>query len=297
MAKPHNAQSLIAVDGGGTRCRLVLAEGGRVIRVDRGSANVSTDFDAAVGELTAGLTDLAGQSGRPFADLVRVPAYLGLAGVTGPDIAARVADALPLAVSRIEDDRRAALTGALAGGDGFVAHCGTGSFVAARVDGRTRLVGGWGLVLGDPASAGWVGRQALARTLEAVDGLAEPTPLASALLADLGGPAGIVAWAAKAGPASFGALAPRVTTAAAGGDGLARAVMADAATGLAGLLERLGWRAGATICLTGGIGPHFAGYLPDTMRADLAEPAGAPIDGALALARELAEVTRSGGKA
>ena len=50
---------VIAVDGGGTRCRLVLDRGpgpaGGRVSVETGPANVTSDFDAALGEIRRGL--------------------------------------------------------------------------------------------------------------------------------------------------------------------------------------------------------------------------------------------------
>ena len=50
-------------------------------------------------------------------------------------------------------------------------------------------------------------------------------------------------------------------------------------------LQRMGWTPGMAICLTGGIGPHYAKYLAKGQQADLIAPKGPPIDGAIALAR------------
>ena len=125
-----------------------------------------------------------------------------------------MAQALPLDHARIEDDRRSALVGALGSRDGAIAHCGTGSFLGANTNGKMRFAGGWGPVLGDEASAQWVGRKSLAATLNALDGLALRTPLVDEMLNHFGSSEAIVAFAAKASPADFGLLAQRTTKAA-----------------------------------------------------------------------------------
>lgn len=279
--------SYLAIDGGGTRCRLAYFDGADVTLLERGSANVSTNFDAAVQEVVLGLSELATRVGAPVEVLKNVPVYAGFAGVTGEKMAARVAAALPFDRIRVEDDRPSALRGALAEFDGYVAHCGTGSFLAAQRDLKMRFVGGWGPVLGDPASAQWVGRRALSKTLDAVDGLFPETELVQRILSDHGGAAGIVAFAGAAKPVEFGAIAPLVTEYAASGDQLARGVLKDAAEEVAGGLTAIGWIQGQRICLTGGIGPQFANFLPDKMQDALAAPEGEPLQGALSLAREL----------
>ena len=156
--------SVIAVDGGGTRCRMALATSSGTRIVEVGTANISTDFDAAVAEITLGLSQLAKAAGVNDDQLNRLPAYLGIAGTTGPELAGKLAQALPLDHARIEDDRRSALVGALGSRDGAIAHCGTGSFLGASTNGKMRFAGGWGPVLGDEASAQWVGRKSLAAT-------------------------------------------------------------------------------------------------------------------------------------
>ncbi|WP_282181215.1 BadF/BadG/BcrA/BcrD ATPase family protein [Aliiroseovarius marinus] len=284
-SRTYMTKPVVAVDGGGTRCRLGLRQGGSDTAVELGSANVTTDFDAAIAEISRGLDLLSARSGIAMNELSGLPAYVGLAGVAGSAIAQRVAQALPFSHIRVEDDRPSALVGALGDQDGVVAHCGTGSFLAAQIDGDQRFAGGWGPVLGDPASAQWVGRRGLTVTLDAVDGIREGSALSRYFLDKLSGAAGIVDFASTARPVDFGALAPAVTAHAAEGDALASLVMIEAANGIAELLPVLGWKPGMAICLTGGIAPQYASYLPDEMQHCVTAPAGEPLSGALTLAQ------------
>ncbi len=274
----------IAIDGGGTRCRVALRHQGRDITAEVGSANVTSDFDAALQQISLGLTQVAEQAG--LADLSAVPAYLGLAGVAGPAMADRVRAALPFKFARVEDDRRAAVRGALGRQDGAIAHCGTGSFFATQINGLSRFSGGWGPVLGDEASAQWVGRRALTLTLASVDGLAPETALARHCLETYGGAAGIVAFAANAKQVEFGHIAPAVTQHAATGDALACQILQEAADVLAQTLPELGWRNDMTLCLTGGIARFYGPYLPENMKLMIRDPAGEPLSGALTLAQD-----------
>lgn len=287
MSDSHTYQ-VLAIDGGGTRCRLALAEGDAVTSVVTGSANVSTDFAGTVREILAGLAMLSDRSARPVDELSRLPAFVGLAGVTGDAIADRLRAALPFVRVRILDDRPAALRGALGEADGVIAHCGTGSFYGAQHGGHMRFAGGWGPVLGDEASAQWIGKLALGITLHSVDGRLPASPMAERLLADHGGASGIVRFAGQARPTDFGALAPLVTDHAARGDALATRVMRAGADEIARALPDIGWTEGQPICLTGGIGPQYALYLPEPMQAALTAPRAEPLAGAIALARDLA---------
>ncbi|MGI9390616.1 MAG: BadF/BadG/BcrA/BcrD ATPase family protein [Boseongicola sp.] len=278
--------SVIAVDGGGTKCRLALATPADTRIVEVGAANISTDFDAAVAEISLGLKRLAAETSTGDDQLKSLPAYLGIAGTTGPLLAGRLAQALPLDHTFIEDDRPAALIGALGERDGAIAHCGTGSFLAALANDTIRLGGGWGPVLGDEASAQWVGRKTLAATLNAFDHLAPRTSLVDEMLDHFGSCEAIVAFAARATPAEFGLLAQRTTRSAVDGDTVATTILSEAADYIARALPRLGWTPGKALCLTGGIGPEYSRYLPANLRSSLVDPAGSPLDGAIDLARK-----------
>ena len=287
MNKPLHTL-VLAIDGGGTRCRVAAARGDDVIAVETGSANVSTDFDQAVRQIAEGLEALAARMGCAVETLSAAPAFVGLAGVTGPDIAGRLRDALPFRHVRIEDDRVAAVRGVLGRRDGAIGHCGTGSFYAVQIGGDVRLAGGWGPVLGDEASAQWVGRLALSLALEALDGRQRPTTLSGRLADRFGGTAGIVRFAGSARPSELGALAPVVTEAAGQGDPIGIEIMRRGAQEIARAVHVLGWQPGQAVCLTGGIGPLYLPYLPEDLRAGAAEPEGQPLDGAIALAQDLA---------
>ncbi|MHA6344606.1 glucosamine kinase nucleotide-binding domain-containing protein [Roseivivax sp. CAU 1761] len=278
---------IIAVDGGGSSCRFLWADGGTRRLVTLGPANVSTDFDAALAVLRDGFDRLAGEVGR---DLRGAPACLALAGVIDAEIAARVRRALPLARAVVEEDWQAALAGALGGARGAVAGIGTGSFLARQGPGGARALGGHGLILGDEASGGWLGRQALARALHAAEGLAPETDLTRALLAERGGVSGIVAFAAAAGPADFARLAPGIVAAAAAGDAAARALMQEGAAYLERGLAALGWTGTEPLCLLGGLGPTYRDWLSEAARAALIAPRGSALDGAEARARRFAEL-------
>ena len=279
----------IAVDGGGTRCRVALSDGHDVVVVETGSSNVSTDFRGGIREILEGINALSRKAGVTQQALAGLPAFVGLAGVTGPEIADRLRSALPFNCIRIEDDRPAALRGALGDRDGVVAHCGTGSFYGRQIGGNMRFAGGWGPVTGDEASAQWVGRKALGATLEAVDGRIEMTGLAQAFLDRFDGAAGIVRFAVTASPKAFGALAPEVTEATCRGDTLALRIINSGAAEIARSLSAIGWEPGLALCLTGGIGPSFAAHLPPEMQAELVAPQGEPLSGAIALAQDLAK--------
>ncbi|MBO9468174.1 ATPase [Tropicibacter sp. R15_0] len=280
---------VVAADGGGTRCRLAVRSGAGDVSVVVGSANVTTGFDAALSEMRRGLSALAAKSGFSEADLISFPAFFGLAGVTGKTVSERVAAALPLRRVRVTDDRPTALRGGLGHRDGVLVHCGTGSFFAMQQGGKTRFGGGWGPILGDQASAYWVGRRALSITLRAVDGLVAQSNLSRSLLERHKSAAGIVSFAAMARQAEMAAIAPLVTGLAQQGDPLAQSIMQEAGTSIATTARAMGWQPGLAICLTGGIAAHYAPYLPVNMQKNITQPLGEPLQGALSLAQDFSK--------
>lgn len=284
--------TLIAVDGGGTSCRIAVLRNGKRSEIRTGRANVSSDRDGAVQTIRRGLAEAAEAAGLVQADLPACRAYLGLAGVVGAEEARFVALHLPFDHVTVEDDRPAAVVGALDGAVGTVAGIGTGSFIARQAPDGLRLMGGWGFVLGDEASGAWLGRRLLARVLHTVDGLAAASPLSESLLDELGGTGGVVRYSLSAAPRDFASLAPRILEAASAGDALALALLGEGAAYVERGARALGWQEGETLCLIGGLAPHYAPYLPAPLAEALAPPAGNALDGALRLAARVGPEAR-----
>lgn len=273
---------IVGVDAGGSTCRLALERGGQRVTVTLGPCNVSSDFDAAVAVLLAGLDALIEKAGVSPQTLHDCPAWLAIAGVTGPGIAQDLRNALPLRHATVDEDRRAALVGALGHDDGCLAGIGTGSFLARQHAGAFSTLGGHGLVLGDEGSGAWLGREILASALRAQDGLAPMTPLHAELLRDMGGAGGIIAFASNATPAAFGEVSRRVTGSR---DAAATELMRKGAAWISHGLKTLGWRDTDPICLLGGIAPSYRPWLPRPMQDALTPAKGSALDGAIALAR------------
>lgn len=279
---------LIAVDGGGTSCRVaVLCDGVRT-EISTGAANVATDWNEAISTIDGAITAIAGKVGLPMGRLRSCPAYLGLAGVMNQQDGRAVAAALSLTNAVVADDRIATITGALGAGDGVVAGIGTGSFLGRQHGGRVHLIGGYGLGLGDDASGAWLGRALLARVLHVVDGLAGASPLTTQTLANFDGLANnLSAFSTNAAPRDYGRFAPDIVRAARNGDAIATELMQSGAAYIMCGARALGWRPGERLCLTGGVGPHYQPYLAPEMADCIAPPKGSTLDGALQLAARI----------
>ncbi len=289
MTKTPNT-NLIAVDGGGSNCRFALYRNGTRIELQRGPANVTTDFDAAISTLRDGLTQLAATAGLPVSALHDYHGYLGLAGVVDAAAGRKVASALGFENFTVEDDRRSAVVGALGAEGGTVIGIGTGSFLARQKDGEIAFLGGWGFPLGDEASGADLARALLRRILHVTDGLAAPTALTNEVLADLGGAAAdIVAFASRSTPSDFARLAPAIVAAAHAGDAAGRELMEQGAAYIMRAADSLGWVPGEPLCPIGGLASHYGPFLPPAAAASLVERKGTALDGALHLAARLAE--------
>lgn len=292
--KTDISQMVLAIDGGGSGCRLALApqqaEPGQppVAIVETGPANVSSDFEAGCAAIQNGLSLLSGKLGHGIAEICNIPAYLGLAGMTGAAIETRLRQTLPFVQAVIADDQASVARGALGQEDGALLHAGTGSFQAIQTAGCIRCVGGWGPVLGDIGSAHWLGLASLRSCLAASDDLAPHSPLTERLLAQFADAAGIISFATHAKPNEIAQIARDVTAAADTGDATAQQLLRQGAAAMCRDLQVLGWREGMLLCLTGGLAPQYAPYLPAAFGAAVRPLAGSALDGALSLARDYA---------
>jgi glucosamine kinase len=124
---------LIGGDGGGTGCRVAIADGsGHILaQAQGGPANATSDFTGAIANLRDALGRAAAQIGLSPSDLLGATAHFGLAGVMTPLDAARVRAEFPFAEICVTEDRVVAVEGALAGADGVVLALGTGTIIAS----------------------------------------------------------------------------------------------------------------------------------------------------------------------
>lgn len=273
----------LGIDGGGTGCRAALADTqGRILgEGSAGPANVNTDMEGARQNILEATLQALSGSGASMGDLC---AALGLAGANVSGAAQRLAGALPFARVQIVSDAITAARGALGRLDGIVAAMGTGSVFAVSRDGTLRQYGGRGFVLGDEGSGAVLGRTLLAEALRAEDGFATLTPLLRAVLAEFGGAEGAIAFATRARPVDFAALAPRVV---AQDDPAARRLFDLAAEEVGRIIAVLQQGGSLPVVFLGGLAPHYAARL--SARWETRAALGSSLDGAVQMARELAE--------
>ncbi|WP_223421568.1 BadF/BadG/BcrA/BcrD ATPase family protein [Tateyamaria pelophila] len=279
---------ICAVDGGGTGCRALIADaGGNVLaRASGGPANYTTNPAQAAQSVLDAVRAAARLINTPL-DMATLTTHVGLAGILTPHDVADMVARLPFAVCTVSDDRMTSALGVLGPRDGAVLAVGTGSFVAARRGADVTFWGGWGLAVGDQASGAWLGRAVLEHSLYAADGLVPQSALTRAVLSRFNDtPTEIATFAVQATPSEFATFAPMVVSAATDDDAAGRLLMSRGAEYLNKVLDLAGITETETVCLTGGVGPHYEPYLQPAYRARIEPPAGVALDGALHLARQ-----------
>ncbi|WP_376875886.1 BadF/BadG/BcrA/BcrD ATPase family protein [Albirhodobacter sp. R86504] len=276
----------LGIDGGGTGCRarLVDRDGNVLGEGASGPANIATDRNQALHNILTA----ARQATDGKAVLADINAGLGLAGASLQDPRDWLAAHLPFKSARIVQDVETSLIGALGRTDGILAAIGTGSVFASRYAQQTRVIGGWGLRLGDEGSGAWMGRELCRAALRAYEGAAPDTPLLIGLREKMGGAQGIVAFGATATPADFASLARDLLPAKEAGDPAAliifKAALGEITTAIVHLQPV---QKNLPVVLLGGLGSVFSASLSTDWNVIPAK--GTSLDGAVALAMEAAK--------
>ena len=181
----------IGVDGGGTNCRIRLADADlrTLAESKQGRANLQIDAgDPGYRAILDGTRACFEAAGIDYAETAGTYACFGMAG--GRLESSRKAFGQrdwPFAGVRVHDDIDIAHAGALGGEDGAVIIAGTGSAALAMVRGQRHQAGGWGFFIGDQMSGAILGRELIRYAVEARDGLVEASPLTDAVISRLGG--------------------------------------------------------------------------------------------------------------
>jgi glucosamine kinase len=181
----------LGVDGGGTNCRIRLAdESLTTLGEGRGGpSNLQIlNGEPAYRSILAGTEaafKAAGLGPDAYAQTYACFCMAGGRSVVDRDAFAR--RPWPFAAVRAYDDIDAAHAGALGGEEGAVIIAGTGSAALAIVGGQRHQAGGWGFHIGDQMSGAILGRELVRRAVEATDGLVSGSPLTEAVVQALGG--------------------------------------------------------------------------------------------------------------
>jgi glucosamine kinase len=227
--------AVLGIDGGGTRTRASIVDGGRVLAFGENGSIKRLRVGAEVAEanLRALLKDVFAQAGLRGVKA----ASAGVASSTMPgakEWITAVFDEFGVERSEIVGDEVIALDGAFRGGPGILQIAGTGSNCIGRApDGGRESAGGWSSRLGDEGSGYWIGLHAVRRALNALD-REEPTRILE-VVGDIWGTKSINELVnlgdSTPGP-DFAALAPAISRLAEEGDAVAFGVLKQAAADL-----------------------------------------------------------------
>ncbi len=181
----------LGVDGGGTNCRIRLADADlrTLAETKKGRANLQIENgDPGYRAIIEGARECFEMAGLPPAEAANAYACFGMAG--GRLESSRIAFSRrdwPFGGVRVYDDIDIAHAGALGGEDGAVIIAGTGSAALAMVRGQRHQAGGWGFFVGDQMSGAILGRELIRYAVEARDGLVPASPLTEAVIEHFGG--------------------------------------------------------------------------------------------------------------
>lgn len=177
---------VLGIDAGGTKTVCLLAdERGNILSEGRGGgANLHTSGELEVEQVLHEVMETA----IGDRDITPAAVCLGIAGVDRDD-EARTVRAIMRRIgykSRIVvvNDALVALVAGAGNAPGIVIIAGTGSIVYGRnARFEAARAGGWGHIIGDEGSGYWIGREALAAIVRAVDGRGPDTRLTEDVLA------------------------------------------------------------------------------------------------------------------
>lgn len=300
----------LGVDGGGTNCRIRLANENLETLADAAGGRSNLQIEAgepAFRSITEGTKEVFSKAGIDIAEAANTYACFGMAGGRLPS--ARDAFAQrpwPFAKVRVYDDIDIARAGAHGGEDGAVIIVGTGSAALALVNGQRHQCGGWGFQIGDQMSGAILGRELVRRSVEAADGLRPASPLTEAVIDKLGGsidavmdwsfpqdprgpmPAGNGAPSTLLGraPAEFGALIPLFFDFYEGGDPVARELMELELSYIDTYVRWFKARGVTRMAAVGGFGTRLYPLMIERHGDFIVRPVDEPLHGAVILAKQ-----------
>ena len=290
----------LGVDGGGTHCRMRLADSQldtlAEAVLDRKS-NLQVDHgDSAYGAVAELTGTVFGEAGLDAGAAGRTHACFGMAGGRLESArAAFQARHYPFACVRVFDDIDIARAGALGGADGAAIIVGTGSAGLAMMAGERLQIGGWGFHVGDTMSGAILGRELLRASLLAHEGLRPGSALTEAAMARFNDdPDRLMEWSFNAHgeddparPADYGSFAPLIFDHLDSNDPVAAELLAFE---LAAIDEYVDWfraRGITAIAFVGGLGRLLHSKLAQRYGDIVVEPKFPPLQGAVILARQL----------
>src|SRR5271157_3119977 len=165
----------LAIDGGGTKTRCLLADETTVLANAMGGSNMVRLGEQSAREALHTAVRRVCTTAKISPAQIRA-VCIGAAGAARPEIATKIrnilAELMGAAPANIEvvSDAEIALEAAFGAGPGVIAIAGTGSIAYGRdTAGRIVRAGGWGFAISDEGSGHWIGRHAISAVVNAHD--------------------------------------------------------------------------------------------------------------------------------
>ena len=308
-------QLFLGVDGGGTKCRMRLADqslnpvGEAVVSAP---ANLQVrNGDAAYAAINR-LTEMVFRNaGLGVAEAANTSACFGMAGARMKTARQSFAGRdFPFKNVHVVDDIDIARAGAHRGADGAVLIIGTGSAGLGQHEGKRLQIGGWGFLLGDTMAGATLGRRLLRKSLLAFEEIEPPSPLTRAVMEKFGNdPENLMRWAFEnedaerearqlhadlsrpvpldslhARPLDYGRFVPMVFDYFERGDPVARELMAFEMAAIDQFVQWFIKRGVKKIAVVGGLGQRLLHRLKEIYPGIVADPLSDPLQGAVILA-------------
>lgn len=244
---------VIGIDGGATKVRVIITDPDHVVHssVEDAAVNPKVVGEAVAAQrIQAAIARALAEAALQPSDIAAVG--VGLAGASEVSAWSRdvVRAALPDATIAVAGDCEIALIGARGRRHGVVVLAGTGTVACGVNDaGAMAVAGGMGYILGDEGGGYWLGKEAVRRSIHAIDGVGPSTRLTEAVFGALAlsSRAALVEWVyrvTRTEVAAIARLAPLVLREAAAGDAVAQEIVAEGARALArmgrAVMQRLG---------------------------------------------------------
>jgi len=283
----------LGVDGGGTNCRIRLADENlhTLAEARKGRANLQIENgDPGYRAILEGTRDCFAAAGLDHAETANTYACFGMAGArlesARDEFAARQ---WPFAGVEVFDDIDIARAGAHGGEDGAVIIAGTGSAALAMVGGQRHQCGGWGFEIGDQMSGAILGRELIRYAVEAEDGLVPGSPLCRAVIDMLGGNNdAVMDWSFQPRvPADYAATMPLFFEHYEKGDAIATKLMALQMSYIDNYVNWFKLRGAMKMAVVGGFADRLFPLLQERYGSFVVERQGEPLDGALILAKQI----------
>lgn len=283
-----NQPLYVGIDGGGTKCSAQLFNVNLEVigRGISGPANASRDLAKTLESIVKSVHLALADAKLNIDTMSQLQVAAGLAGANVPMVKEQLlAWQHPFSCFKVECDLTTAGYGCHDINDGALLIVGTGSAAARLESGILTTFGGHGFILGDKGSGAWLGRAAVASTLEALDGVIPISALHNKILACLSVTTSteLVQKMILATPGKFATLAPQVVNLAKQQDIYALALMQEAAAYLDKLCMRALQNTDLTLVLVGGLAPNFEPWFSPELRARIVKAKTSPERGALHL--------------